>query len=418
MSKRGNGEGSIYQDTRGLYRASLSLDGGKRKYFSGRTRKEVADKLATALQARQQGTLVAGPRQTVAQHLERWLEDVVRPHLRPRSYVAYSGKVRIHILPTLGKLPITALTPQHLQRLYAAKLSAGLAPKSVNDLHVVAHRGLEYALRWGLVARNVADAFEAPRVPRRELQPFTPEELGTLLAAMAGHRHEPLWLLMLATGLRFGEAAALRWQDVDLEHRAIHVRHTLGAKGASRGPMLTPPKTDKGRRDIPLPQIAVQALVAQRAVVELLSTAPGWQELDLVFTSNRGTPLNESHVLPRFQQLLAEAGLPKRRMHDLRHTYATRLFALGQHPRAVQDLLGHSRFEITMNLYTATVPEVLREAADRMDSVFDSARLRGSAPRIAALRPAAAHHAGTPGRVAARVAAQRSGDGQKSPPEG
>src|SRR5439155_26842299 len=121
---------------------------------------------------------------------------------------------------------------------------------------------------------------------------------------------------------------------------------------------------------------------------ELEQQIPGWQELDLVFPSTRGTPLNESHILPRFQRVLADAGLPKRRMHDLRHTYATRLFALGQHPRAVQDLLGHSRFEITMNLYTATVPEVLREAADRMDSVFERARRPAAADApVAAGRP-------------------------------
>jgi hypothetical protein len=129
----------------------------------------------------------------------------------------------------------------------------------------------------------------------------------------------------------------------------------------------------------------------------------------LVFPSGLGTPLNESHVLARFQRVLAGAGLPKRRMHDLRHTYATRLFALGQHPRAVQDLLGHSRFEITMNLYTATVPEVLREAADRMDSVFVTAGHRLDAPTVPARPTARAHRAATLGRVAARVAAQPAG---------
>lgn len=269
MSKRGNGEGSIYVDGRGLYRASLSIDAGKRKYFSGRTRADVAKLLTAAVEAREQGVLVTGPRQTVAQHFDHWLEDVVRPHLRPRSYVAYASKVRVHILPTLGRLRLTALTPQHLQRLYAAKLTAGLAPKSVNNLHVVVHRGLEYAVRWGLAARNVADAVESPRVPRRELQPLEPVELATFLRAIVGHRHEPLWILMLATGLRFGEAAALRWCDVDLDQRVLHVRHTLGAKGAARGTMFTPPKTDKGRRDIPVPQIALQILATQRATDEL-----------------------------------------------------------------------------------------------------------------------------------------------------
>lgn len=409
MSKRGNGEGSIYQDSRGLYRAAITLDNGKRKYLSGRTRQAVAKKLGAALEARENGTIITAPRQTVAQFFERWLADVVRPNLRPRSYSVYEGKTRLHIVPELGRVQMTALTPQHLQRLYARKLDQGLAPKSVNNLHVVIHRALTYALRWGVVARNVADAVEPPRVPVREVDPFTPDQIATLLDAIRGHRHERLWVTMLATGMRFGEAAALRWADVELGARVIHVRHTLGPKGKHRGAMFAEPKTNKGRRDVPLPAIAVEALAAQLASDDVeREFVPGWRDLDLVFPSSIGTPLNESHVLARFQRVLEAAGLPKRRMHDLRHTYATRLFALGQHPRAVQDLLGHSRFEITMNLYTATVPEVLREAADRMDSVFANARRQlGASASVAALPAGRAHKQPTPGRVAARVAAQK-----------
>jgi integrase len=408
MGKRGNGEGSIYQDARGLWRASVWIENGKRKYLSGRTRQDVARKLAAALQAREQGTIITAPRQTVGQFFTRWLEDVVKPNLRPRSYAVYEGKTRLHIVPELGRLPMTALTPQHLQRLYAQKQAEGLAPKSVNNLHVVIHRALTYALRWGVVARNVAEAVEPPRVPVRELEPFTPEEIAILLEAVRGHRHERLWITMLATGIRFGEAAALRWADVDLDGRVIHVRHTLGPKGKNAGPRFAEPKTNKGRRDLPLPAIAVEVLRLQLAETQLArELIPGWHDLGLVFPSGLGTPLNESHVLARFQRVLAGAGLPKRRMHDLRHTYATRLFALGQHPRAVQDLLGHSRFEITMNLYTATVPEVLREAADRMDSVFANARRQLGAPAVAAQPAGRAHREATPGRVAARVAAQK-----------
>lgn len=417
--KRGNGEGTVYQTAAGLWRASVTLDSGKRRYLSGRTRQEVARKLAAAIQARDTGTIVTAPRQTVAQFFARWLADVVRPNLRPRSYAVYEGKTRLHILPELGRLQMTALAPQHLQRLYAQKLDSGLAPKSVNNLHVVIHRALTYALRWGVVARNVADAVEAPRVPVRELAPFTTEEIGTLLGAIRGHRHERLWITMLATGMRFGEAAALRWADVDLDARVVHVRHTLGPKGKNGGPLFAEPKTSKGRRDLPLPAIAVDVLRAQLASDELeCELVPGWRDLDLVFPSSIGTPLNESHVLPRFQRVLLESGLPKRRMHDLRHTYATRLFALGQHPRAVQDLLGHSRFEVTMNLYTATVPEVLREAADRMDSVFASARPLVGGPRVAALPAGRPHRAVAPGRVAARVAARRPAKEPEPPPDG
>jgi integrase len=419
MGKRGNGEGSIYQDARGLWRASTSLENGHRKYLSGRARQDVARKLAAAVSAREQGTIVTAPRQTVAQFFARWLEDAVKPNLRPRSYAVYEGKARLDILPTLGRLPMTALTPQHLQHLYAHKQAEGLAPKSVNNLHVVVHQALTYAVRWGVVARNVAEAVEPPRVPARELEPFTPEEIAVLLAAIRGHRHERLWITMLATGMRFGETAALRWADVDLEGRVIHVRHTLGPKGKHAGPRFAEPKTKKGRRDLPLPTVAAEVLRLQLAATRLeRDVVPGWHDLDLVFPSALGTPLNQSHVLARFQRALEAAGLPKRRMHDLRHTYATRLFALGQHPRAVQDLLGHSRFEITMNLYIATVPEVLREAADRMDSVFVAAGHQLGTPAVPALPTRRAHRAATPGRVAARVAAQRRSKGSESAPEG
>jgi integrase len=253
----------------------------------------------------------------------------------------------------------------------------------------VIHRALSYAVRWGLVARNVADAAEPPRVPRRAIEPFSAEEIATLLGAIEGHRHQWLWTTMLATGIRFGEAAALRWSDVDLDARLINVRYTLGVK--NRGPMFAEPKTTNARRLVPLPQIAVEALAMQRNQLECdrATARDRWQEFDLVFPSPSGRPLSQSHVLERFHRVLANAALPKRRMHDLRHTYATRLFALGQHPRAVQDLLGHSRFEITTNLYTATVPEVLRQAADRLDTVFRSTR----ATETTALQIAPSAHA-------------------------
>jgi integrase len=143
MSKRGNSEGSIYPDRRrGIYRAALTLDNGKRKLFSAKTREQVAKKLTKALEERESGTTITTPRQTVAQFFERWLADVVKPNLRPRSYSVYEGKTRLHVLPELGRVQMTALTPQHLQRLYAKKLAEGLAPKSVNNLHVVIHRAL------------------------------------------------------------------------------------------------------------------------------------------------------------------------------------------------------------------------------------------------------------------------------------
>lgn len=185
---------------------------------------------------------------------------------------------------------------------------------------------------------------------------------------MTGHRHENLSVLMLATGLRFGEAAGLQWADVDLDGRFLTVRHSL-AHLTGKGWILAPPKTKSGRRTVPLAAIALEAVRLQQDVVKDFSDAAGdkWKDNALVFPSERGTPLRESHVLKRFHDLLDTTELPQRRMHDLRQSFATTLFALGTHPRAVQDMLGHARIEITLGTYTASVPEVLREAADNLD---------------------------------------------------
>src|SRR5207253_2715235 len=120
-------------------------------------------------------------------------------------------------IPELGTVPLGSLTPQQLQRLYATKLASGLAPATVNLIHVVLHRSLKQAKRWGLVGRNVAEDVDAP--PRTRLdgsdRAFSAEQVRVLSSAMTGHRYEAFWRVLLTTGLRFGEGAALRWEDVD-----------------------------------------------------------------------------------------------------------------------------------------------------------------------------------------------------------
>src|SRR5579859_4621984 len=136
-TKRGNGEGSIYQRADGLWCGSISIDNGRRKVMYGKTRKEVARKMAIAVQARAECTLVVAPRQTLAHFIERWLEDSVKPTTRPRSYMSYKARMRLHILPDLGRLELTSLTPQHLQRLYSKLLTSGLSSTTINSSHMV-----------------------------------------------------------------------------------------------------------------------------------------------------------------------------------------------------------------------------------------------------------------------------------------
>ncbi len=337
MARRANGEGSIYKDAAGRWCVAPVLADGKRKVARCDSRQEASDRLRQFVAEREQGRLVAGPRQTVDQFAKGWLDEVVKPNLRPRSYRSYTGRINTHLPPTLGGLAITRLTGAHRQRLYANKAKAGTSQRTLNNLHFVIHRMLEHALRSRVVGRNVAEDIDPPRFERRELTPFTQAEIVELRTQMTGHRHENLWTLLLAAGLRFGEAAALQWQDVDFDARLLTVRHTL-AHLTGQGWVLAPPKTKSGRRTVPLAAVALEAVRLQQDVVRDWRDAAGekWQENELVFPSERGTPLRESHVLKRFHDLLDTAELPQRRMHDLRHSVATTLFALGTHPRATR----------------------------------------------------------------------------------
>jgi integrase len=184
--------------------------------------------------------------------------------------------------------------------------------------------------------------------------------------AAHGHDYEFLWLVLLLTGMRIGEAVALTWDDVDLANARLIVRKSY--RRALAGPIISEPKTKRGRRTIPLGESAIDALQSQRTrTLELKLQALEWADLNLVFTNSSGRYLRADKVLVAFKRVLRGAGLPEKRMHDLRHTYATDLYAADVHPRSVQELLGHSRLDMTNDLYTGSVPAALREAVERLD---------------------------------------------------
>jgi integrase len=163
MAKRGHGEGSIYRRKDGRWTAEISLEGGKSKFLYGKTRKEVQEKLKTALYEQQKGMLVTGPQQTVEQFLMLWLEDVQKPSVRSRSYERYEEIVRLHLVPAIGQHPLQKLSPQHLQAFYKQKQEAGLSPTTVNGFHTLLHKALETAVRWNLIARNPCDLVSPPQ---------------------------------------------------------------------------------------------------------------------------------------------------------------------------------------------------------------------------------------------------------------
>lgn len=368
-TRRGKGEGSIYRRADGRWVGCISLGNGKRKYLYGKTRKEVAEKLKGALRDQQQGLLTTGPRRTVAAYLAQWLETA-KPSVRPRTYESYDLNVR-RVLPYLGKLPLASLTPADVQRCYTALLDGGLSRRSVEQCHAVLHRALKQALRWGLIPRNVTEAVSVPRPKRKEMQTLTREQVQALFQATAGDRLHALWVLFCTTGLRLGEATGLRWDDVDLATGRLTVTRALQRqKGV--GLVFVEPKSARSRRTIHLAPLARQTLQEhrKRQIQERLQAGPLWQDHRLVFCTPTGGPLDPAWVNEALHRALATAGLPRIRVHDLRHTAASLLLAAGTNPKLVQELLGHSTIVLTLDTYSHVTPALHQEVAERMERLL------------------------------------------------
>jgi integrase len=374
MSKRGQDEGSIYRRKDGRWAAAVSLGyvGGKakRKTVYGATRTAVQTKLTRLLAEKQQGLPVVGERQTVGQFLADWLENWAKPSVRPKTFVSYSDTVRLHIVPAIGRIPLSKLTPQQVQAMLNECLRSGLSPRTVAYVRSVLGIALARALKLGLVARNIVELVDRPRIVRHEIRPLDVEQARALLTAAQRHRLSGLFSVALALGLRKGEALGLRWQDVDFDAGTLVISGALQRIGGKL--VRTETKNNSSRRMLRLPDSTVSALREHRVrqMEERLLAGQKWQDSGFVFTTRLGSPLDPRNVLRQFASVLRAAGMAHMRFHDLRHSCATLLLAQGVPARVVQDILGHSAIRVTMDTYSHVMPSMRNEAARAMDAIL------------------------------------------------
>jgi integrase len=371
QKQRGHGEGSIYQRKDGRWTASITLENRKRKYFYGETRKEVQEKLKVALHQQQQGTLATGPKQTVKQYLDQWLEEVHKPTIRLSTYLNYRRYLDRYILPALGQIQLQKLTAQQVQALYARKQKEGIVPGTIRFIHAILHKAFDQAVRWKLVAHNVCDEVTPPRNEKHEIKPLTKEQAQKLLETVRGHHLEALLTIALITGMRRGELRSLRWGDINFEDKSLQVCHTV-ENLTGYGYRENEPKSSRGKRRIALPDFAVEMLKMHRVkqIEARLTVGAAWIDRDLVFCRANGDFLPASTLLYNFDKLLKEAGIPHIRFHDLRHSAATILLMKGVHPKVVQEILGHSSISMTMDVYSHVLPSMQKEVMDKWNDEF------------------------------------------------
>lgn len=364
-TRRGHNEGNIKKRSDGRWEARLSLGDGTRKSFYGDTRQEVARQLAAAQRDRDKGLLIIrDERQTLATYLTSWL-DAIAPNLDARTVESHRQHVDLHIIPTLGNLRISKLTPQQVQDLYATKIASGLSTTTVRHIHATLHKALAAALRMGIIQRNVSDLVDPPRMRKVEMTVLSRDESRRFLDATQGHMWESLFTTAIFTGMRQGELLALHWHEVDLDAARLFVRFSLQHKSVTGEWVIKGTKTRHGRRQIALTPQAVETLRAHRVRQNALRLKLGeaWDDGDLVFCNNLGTPLFHSNVTGGLKKLLQRAGLPAIRFHDLRHTCATLLLSARVNPKVVSEMLGHASIAITLDIYSHVLPDMQQDAA-------------------------------------------------------
>ena len=380
-------------------------DGDKRKWHgdpdtgSGFTRREKAEAhLQDLLVSVRTGTYVEPSTMTVQEWSTGWLKRH-KDRVRPSTWHGYETKLRVHVWPYIGDVKLQQLRPVHLDDLYATLRESGkrvknkppapLSTSTVHQVHTILGECLGDAVRKGVLARNPQEAATAPKISTKAdgtvtMNTWSATQVATFLDRTSDHRHHALWAFLLLTGCRRGEALGLRWVDVDLDRARANVQQTIGKAGGKI--VVGTTKSGAGRRPVALDTDLVRILSAQKIAQddEKALVGVGYDDHGLVFANPDGTPLYPEGVSRMFGEKAEKAGLPKIRLHDCRHTWATLALQAGVHPKVVQERLGHANVSITLSIYSHVAPSMHDDAAEVVAGVIRAAK----APNVVPLRDA------------------------------
>jgi len=307
--------------------------------------------------------------ETVAELLERWLRDAVRPDKRPNTIRSHEKAIALHIAPQLGEIRATELTPADVATWQAARIAAGAAPKSVRNYRGTLHACYAWALTLGLVTANPVSPVPAPRLPEGRVDPPSLADARRYIDALAGTRLWPALMLGALTGMRRGEVLALRWKDVNLVKGTVRVtRNLTGRNKATLA--FGPPKTAAGRRAIALPAAAVAMLTTLAAEHRAAGT---WAPEALICCGRRGQPIVPDRLTSELHRRIRRRGLAPFHFHALRHMVATEMLRGGVPMRVVADHLGHSHVSTTLGTYGHVTEADERAAAERLEGAWKEA---------------------------------------------
>jgi len=395
-TRNADGDGGLYFDkTRDLWIGELMV-GWKpdpknpkgsvrdRRKVSAKTQAACRKKLQQLRQEHAGGALRDPGRLTMEAFFTDWLENTIKLRRRFSTYAQYKSLINVHVIPRLGAKPVNEVRTKHLDGLYRlletsgkqashvrkearGTAQIGLAPKTIRGLHVALHSGFERAIRLNLITRNPADGVELPQAPRKRILPVDVADVLRLLrhSQMTDERMWPLWTFLATTGLRIGEALALRWANVDLETGWITV-----SEGMDRSRTVAGTKTASGARDIPLTAPGVAALRAQldRQDADKQLLGADYVDHGLVFATSIGTPFYERNTLTYLKRAAKQADVTEAVcLHDLRRMTASLLVAGGVDIATAAAILGHKNASVLLDVYAQALRAPKQAAAGAIE---------------------------------------------------
>lgn len=380
--KRGNGEGSIVKVKDNQWRGAVvigrDLDGKiKRKWFTGKTRKEVADKMHSILAMISTGNYIEPSKTSFGDWMDVWLSEYKKHALKPTTYDSYETNIKCHLKPALGHISLKDLKSFDIQRFVNSKYENGYSTATIRKLKNIIHASLKQAIVNQLVTRNVSEGVILPIHKQKEIRVFTKEEEKEFIKALKGDRLEAAFKLDMVSGLRVGELLGLTWDCIDFENGIISIKQSLiRVKNRSKKSkeknlyfVEQTTKTTSGKRKVPIPKSAITMLERYKKLQEWEKRkAEGlYEDNNLLFCTALGNRLIPKNAARSFQRAAEKAGINGASIHSIRHTYATRLFENGIAPKTVSSLLGHKNVSHTLDVYTHVLPDVKNEAVETLN---------------------------------------------------
>lgn len=373
VTKTVKGKEYTYWEAR--YTAGYHPGTGKQiqRSITGKTQKEVAQKLKKVLAELDAGTYIAPSNLTVGAWLDIWAAEYLNS-VKHSTVCSYKATIRTHLKPGLGAIKLDMLDAHTVQSFYNAlgedtKQRKALSPKTIKNVHGVLHKALQQAIKNGYIRFNPADACDLPRREKKEMKNLDESKISEFLKAIKGHRFEALFTVTLFTGMREGEVCGLLWDCVDLEKGTITINKQLQKVRNSGGVHeLVETKNSKVRTITAAPYVvSVLRRVKHQQLENRLRCGECWVDSGFVFTNELGQHLKPQTVYRNFKKVVASIGCEEVRFHDLRHSYAVAAISSGDDIKTVQSNLGHATAAFTLDIYGHVTEKMKQESAARME---------------------------------------------------